>query len=87
MEGVPEDHAGTASSLLQMDQQIGSALGIAVIAAVYASTAVPGNFAEGLPTAFMVAAAIALATSLIGLWTVRRKGTGNLTTEAVAPTV
>jgi EmrB/QacA subfamily drug resistance transporter len=87
MQGVPEEHAGTASGLLQMDQQIGGALGIAVIAAVYASAAVPGDFAAGLPMAFTVAALIALAASMVGLRTIRRAEIGNATARAAVTTV
>lgn len=36
MHGVPDAHAGAASGLLQMDQQIGGALGIAVITSICA---------------------------------------------------
>ncbi|MEG8026423.1 hypothetical protein QP162_22335 [Sphingomonas aurantiaca] len=59
MEGVPEEHAGTASGLLQMDQQIGGALGIAVMTAIYAFSSVPGTYAAGLPEAFMGGAILA----------------------------
>lgn len=65
MQGVPEEQAGTASGLLQMDQQIGGALGIAVIAAIYAYAAVPGRFVPGLAAAFVAAALIALVAALI----------------------
>jgi predicted MFS family arabinose efflux permease len=48
LSGVEERHAGTASGLLQTTQQIGGALGLAVIVTVYASYAVPGEFTPGL---------------------------------------
>jgi predicted MFS family arabinose efflux permease len=35
MHGVLDEHAGSASGLLQMDQQIGGAVGIAVITSIY----------------------------------------------------
>jgi len=63
MQGVPEEHAGTASGLLQMDQQIGGAVGIAVITSIYALAAVPHKFASGLPTAFVGGALLALAAA------------------------
>ena len=65
LHGVPEEHAGTASGLLQMDQQIGGALGIAAITSIYAFAAVPGRFASGLPAAFAGGAAIALVAALV----------------------
>lgn len=65
MHGVPEEHAGTASGLLQMDQQIGGALGIAAITSVYAFAALPGQFASGLPAAFAGGAIIALLAAIV----------------------
>lgn len=73
MEGVPDEHAGAASGLLQMDQQVGGALGLAIIAAVYAGNSMPGQFTIGLGTAFAVAAAVSLLATVIAIWTVRRK--------------
>jgi EmrB/QacA subfamily drug resistance transporter len=71
MEGVPDEQAGTASGLLQMDQQVGGALGIAIIAAVYAGGAVEGQFTAGLGTAFLVAAAVSLFAVFVALRMVR----------------
>lgn len=65
LQGVPQEHAGTASGLLQMDQQIGGALGIAAITSIYAFTAISGRFASGLPTAFVGGGLIALIAALI----------------------
>lgn len=63
MHGVPDEHAGAASGLLQMDQQIGGALGIAVITSIYSLNSVPGQSAAGLSAAFGAGAAIALAAA------------------------
>lgn len=71
MHGVPNEHAGAASGLLQMDQQIGGALGIAVITSIYASAAVPGDYASGLPSAFGGGAVIALVAAVIAWLSVR----------------
>jgi EmrB/QacA subfamily drug resistance transporter len=65
LHGVPEEHAGTASGLLQMDQQIGGALGIAVISSIYALGSTSGSFAAGLSAAFLAAAAIAASGAII----------------------
>jgi EmrB/QacA subfamily drug resistance transporter len=65
LRGVPEEHAGTASGLLQMDQQIGGALGIAAIMSIYSFAAIPERFASGLPAAFAGGVIIALAAALI----------------------
>ena len=70
MHGVPEEHAGTASGLLQMDQQIGGALGIAAITSIYAFAAEPGQFASGLPAAFSGGAILALVAGLVAWWRV-----------------
>jgi MFS family permease len=71
MHGVPPEHAGAASGLLQMDQQIGGALGIAVIASIYSLAAVPGNYVSGLPTAFGAGAAIAMVAAVVAWRAVR----------------
>lgn len=73
MHGVPNEHAGAASGLLQMDQQIGGALGIAVITSIYALAAAPGDFVSGLATAFGGGAVIALVATVIA-WTSVRDG-------------
>lgn len=71
MHGVPDEQAGAASGLLQMDQQIGGALGIAVITSIYSFNVAPGHYASGLPTAFGGAAVIALLAALVAWLMVR----------------
>ncbi|KAA1422072.1 MFS transporter [Nocardioides humilatus] len=74
LKGVEPEHAGAASGLLQTMQQLGGAVGLAVIASVYASHAEPGDFLAGAHaglTAAVVIATIALASSLSLI--VRRK--------------
>jgi EmrB/QacA subfamily drug resistance transporter len=71
MRGVPDDHAGGASGLLQMDQQIGGALGIAVMASIYSMAATPGEYVSGLPAAFGGGAIIAFIAAVIA-WRVVR---------------
>ena len=73
MEGVPEDYAGAASGLLQIDQQIGGALGIAVMASIQAFAGVPGQFMSGLPAAFAGGAVIAMVAALVAWRLVRAR--------------
>jgi EmrB/QacA subfamily drug resistance transporter len=68
--GVEPEHAGSASGLLQTTQQLGAAVGIAVIVSVYAAGAVPGEFVPGLRAAFLTSAAfcaIALVVATVVL--------------------
>jgi EmrB/QacA subfamily drug resistance transporter len=82
MHGIPDHQAGSASGLLQMDQQIGGALGIAIIASVYSSSAQPGHFVSGLSTAFLAAATIALISALIAVFTLgHERSTSSPTSE------
>ncbi|MBM7518771.1 MFS transporter [Nocardioides nitrophenolicus] len=59
LQGVEPEHAGSASGLLQTMQQLGGAVGLAVIASVYASHAVPGDFLAGAHAGFAAASVIA----------------------------
>ena len=65
--GVAPEHAGSASGLLQTTQQLGSAVGIAVIVSVYAAGAVPGQVVPGLGAAFTASAVFAGLTFLVAL--------------------
>ncbi|MCA6095540.1 MFS transporter [Streptomyces sp. SCA3-4] len=49
MGGVQQRHAGSASGLLQTVQQLGGAIGLAVVVSVYAAGAVPGRFVPRSP--------------------------------------
>lgn len=44
MQGMRDAHAGAASGLLPMDQQIVGALGVAVITSIYAFAFEPGSY-------------------------------------------
>ena len=61
------DHSGGASSLLQTVQQLGGAIGLAVIASVYASQAVPGQFVPGFGPALLTCSGFALLSVLAAL--------------------
>ena len=70
LAGVEPEHAGAASGMLQTTQQLGSAVGVAVIVSVYAAGAVPGEFLPGVRAAFLTSAAfsataLALAATLL----------------------
>ncbi len=65
MHDVPAEHSGSVSGLLQMDQQIGGALGIAIITAVLSAASQPGNIISGLPLAFGAAALLALFAAVV----------------------
>jgi EmrB/QacA subfamily drug resistance transporter len=80
LAGVRESEAGLASGLMNTSQQIGGALGIAVLSAVATSTsddalssgtAAPSALTDGFQAAFTGAAGIALAGVLIALVVVR----------------
>jgi EmrB/QacA subfamily drug resistance transporter len=85
---VEPEHAGAASGLLQTTQQLGSAVGVAVIVSVYAAGAVPGEFLPGAREAFLTSAgftAIALALAVTMLRPVRVRATAPESVEVEAP--
>ncbi|NYI44024.1 EmrB/QacA subfamily drug resistance transporter [Nocardioides aromaticivorans] len=59
LQGVEPEHAGAASGLLQTMQQLGGAVGLAVIASVFASHGVAGDFLVGAHAGFAAASVIA----------------------------
>jgi MFS family permease len=73
MDGVPVRDAGSASGMLQMSQQIGGALGVAVVVSVYATGAVDGQFVPGLREAFSAGGALAVSAAVIAALTVGRR--------------
>jgi EmrB/QacA subfamily drug resistance transporter len=82
LAGVRASEAGLASGLINTSQQIGGALGIAVLSAVATSTTddalasgtpVPAALTDGFQAAFVGASAIALAGVLVALLVVRRQ--------------
>lgn len=69
LRNVEPEHAGSASGLFQTMQQLGGAVGLAIVASTYAAFAVPGDFLTGGRAGFWSAtilSALALA-ALIGL--------------------
>jgi MFS family permease len=80
--GVRASEAGLASGLINTSQQIGGAVGIAVLSAIATSTtddrlgagsAVPGALTDGFRNAFVGATVIALVGVVVALFAVRRK--------------
>jgi EmrB/QacA subfamily drug resistance transporter len=75
LANVEPEHAGAASGLLQTMQQLGGAVGLAVVVSVYASRATEGEIVTGTEAAFLTATAFALvafAITVIVMRTPRR---------------
>jgi EmrB/QacA subfamily drug resistance transporter len=82
LSGVAPEHAGSASGLLQTMQQLGGAIGLAVIVSVYAAGAVPGEFLPGAERAFETSGLFvlgALAVTLLAAVRLRRPKVVDLT--------
>ena len=67
---VAPERAGAASGMLQTVQQLGGAIGLAVIASVYASQALPGQFVPGFGPALLACSGFALLSVLAALFVV-----------------
>jgi EmrB/QacA subfamily drug resistance transporter len=72
LSGVAPEHAGSASGLLQTFQQLGGAIGLAVIVSVYAAGAMPGEFLPGAEHAFETSGLFALGALMVTLLAVAR---------------
>jgi len=92
LAGVHPSEAGLASGLINTSQQIGGALGIAVLSAVATSatgdalasgSAVPVALTDGFQASFVGAAAVALVGVLVALFVVRREDLVEQPVEAV----
>jgi EmrB/QacA subfamily drug resistance transporter len=73
MDRVSESDAGSASGMLQMVQQIGGALGVAVVVSVYAANATPSQFVPGLQVALLTGGGLAALGAVVAIATVRRR--------------
>ncbi|QIG45537.1 MFS transporter [Nocardioides anomalus] len=76
--GVEPEHAGAASGLLQTFQQLGGAVGLAVIVSVYAAGSVPGEFLPGARAAFLTSATMAALAGVAGVVGLYRRRTPRL---------
>jgi EmrB/QacA subfamily drug resistance transporter len=65
LDGVPAEHAGGASGLLQTSQQLGGAVGLAVVVSVFAGYGTPGDFVSGLLEAFLAGTSFALLALIV----------------------
>jgi MFS family permease len=65
MHNAPREHLGAASSLNQAMQQLGGAVGLAVLSTVFANTAGGSGAATGISTALTVATAFPLLALLL----------------------
>jgi EmrB/QacA subfamily drug resistance transporter len=75
LSDVEPVHAGAASGMVQMSQQVGGSLGLAVLVTVYASHTAPGDVVAGMPQTFATATgflAVAFAVAMLVLRPARR---------------
>ena len=71
LDGVEPIHAGSASGMLQMSQQVGGSLGLAVLVTVYASHTAVGDVVAGMSQTFAVGAGLLAAAFLVALLVLR----------------
>ncbi|NMO04606.1 MFS transporter [Gordonia sp. TBRC 11910] len=67
LSNVEPEHAGSASGLMQTMQQLGGAVGLAIIVSVYSSHAVPGQVVPGLAQGFATSAIMCGIAVLIAI--------------------
>jgi EmrB/QacA subfamily drug resistance transporter len=76
MNAVPEADTGSASGMLQMAQQVGGSVGIAVAVSVYATGAVEGQFLPGFAGAMFTGAGLAVVATIVAVLTVKKLSAG-----------
>jgi EmrB/QacA subfamily drug resistance transporter len=75
MNAVPEADTGSASGMLQMVQQVGGSIGIAVAVSVYATGAIEGQFMPGFAGAMFVGVGLAAVATIVAIITVKKPKT------------
>jgi EmrB/QacA subfamily drug resistance transporter len=94
LAGTRPDEAGLASGLINTSQQIGGAVGIAILSSIAVSqrddalasgTALPNALTDGFQTAFWVGTAIAFAGVLVSIFLVRGRDLRPQETTAPEP--
>ncbi len=92
--GVPEDKAGLAAALLNTSQQLGGALGVAVLSAIAtartrslaaAHTPLPGALTSGIHRALLTGSFFLLAAAVIGLRAADSRGETTQPTAEASP--
>ncbi|WP_040780725.1 DHA2 family efflux MFS transporter permease subunit [Nocardia pneumoniae] len=92
--GVPPEQAGLAAALLNTGQQLGGALGLAVLTAVATSHTnaqlAAGHapieaMTAGFGRALLVGGVIGVVAAILGLWTVNARGDAESTASATEP--
>lgn len=76
MDAVPEADTGSASGMLQMAQQVGGSVGIAVAVSVYASGAVEGQFLPGFAGAMFAGAGLVVLATVVAIFTIKKPLSG-----------
>jgi len=84
MNHVPDADTGSASGMLQMAQQVGASVGIAVAVSIYATGAVDGQFLPGFAGAMFTGAALAVVATIIAILTVKPTGSRTAARSASA---
>ena len=90
MAGTRPHEAGLASGLINTSQQVGGALGVAILstiafANVSAGRPDPATLTDGFHDAFLVGAGFALAGALIATFAIRGEDSRAMRTAEVAP--
>lgn len=71
MNAVPDADTGSASGILQMVQQVGGSVGIAIAVSIYAGGAVEGEFLPGFAGAMLTGAVLAAVATVVAIVAVR----------------